>query len=108
MFPGLHPMAMMSTVGMGFSPSVRGTPPAAAPGMYPPGAAPYAQAGPVGVGVGGGGVYPPGMVPPTGSQQVKHLRIDLFLLLSLIIICNFFFSGAFIYFLKLRYIIYLS
>ncbi|EFX66153.1 hypothetical protein DAPPUDRAFT_2216, partial [Daphnia pulex] len=50
MFPGLHPMAMMSTVGMGFSPSVRGTPPAAAPGMYPPGAAPYAQAGPAGVG----------------------------------------------------------
>lgn len=80
MFPGLHPMAMMSTVGMGFSPSVRGTPPAAAPGMYPPGAAPYAQAGPAGVGVGGGGgVYPPGMVPPTGSQQVKeHLAIDLF------------------------------
>lgn len=69
MFPGLHPMAMMSTVGMGFSPSVRGTPPVAAPGMYPPGAAPYAQAGPAGVGVGGGGVYPPGMVPPTGSQQ---------------------------------------
>ena len=70
MFPGLHPMAMMSTVGMGFSPSVRGTPPAAAAGMYPPGAAPYAQGGPAGVGVGAGGVYPPGMVPPTGSQQV--------------------------------------
>lgn len=70
MFPGLHPMAMMSTVGMGFSPSVRGTPPAAAPGMYhSPGASPYAQAGPAGVGVGAGGVYPPGMAPPTGSQQ---------------------------------------
>lgn len=69
MFPGLHPMAMMSTVGMGYSPSVRGTPPAAAAGMYPPGATPYAQAGPASVGV-GAGVYPPGMVPPTGSQQV--------------------------------------
>ena len=57
MFPGLHPMAMMSTVGMGFT---RGT--AAPAGLFPAGAAPYAGAT--------GGVYPAGMVPPTGSQQV--------------------------------------
>jgi len=58
MFPGLHPMAMMSTVGMGFP---RGAAPAAA-AMYPPGAQPYAA----------GGVYPAGMMPPTGSQQVNR------------------------------------
>jgi len=67
MFPGLHPMAMMSTVGMGFS---RGT---AGPQtqMFAPGAAAYTPGGggAGGGGAGGGSVYPPGMVPPTGSQQ---------------------------------------
>ena len=68
MFPGLHPMAMMSTVGMGFprtgaTAAVAAAAAAAntAPGMFPPGAAPYTA----------GGVYPAGMVPPTGSAQVR-------------------------------------
>ena len=65
MFPGLHPMAMMSTVGMGFP---RGA--TSATGMYPPGAQPYAATG--------GGVYPPGMIPPTGSQQVPHTSDEMF------------------------------
>lgn len=56
MFPGLHPMAMMSTVGMGFSRGTGGAPQSA---MFPPAAAPYTSSA----------VYPPGMVPPTGSQQ---------------------------------------
>lgn len=68
MFPGLHPVAMMSTVGMGFPSSVgRGAPPAAATGMYPTGAAPFVPAGAAGVAA--AGIYPPGMVPPSGSQQ---------------------------------------
>ena len=63
MFPGLHPMAMMSTVGMGFSRGTGGAPQSA---MFPPAAAPYTS----------GTVYPPGMVPPTGSQQVVNSIIN--------------------------------
>lgn len=90
MFPGLHPMAMMSTVGaMGYAPSaaaaaaaaaaVRGTPPGhhgpnpAVAAMGYPGPGP---GGPYGAPPGAavvtpGGVYPPGMVPPSGTQQVS-------------------------------------
>lgn len=64
MFPGLPPMAMMATPGVGFVP--RGGPPNYQPPLYSAGPAPYPH------------MYQPGPPPPTYgvSQQDSQVRVS--------------------------------